>query len=388
VEMIIHYVKVEGLLGRNGTVYADFHEDLNIITGRNGAGKTTFLKLCWYLISGSISQALSEISFDTVELKTSKYHLILKKISSNTCKAEFTDSSGHTQYMEDIYEDADHGFVQIDARDSVSEAVAPLANSLFFPTFRRIEGGYSMPGSKRSRPGLVNRESRELEEAMANLARRMSNADHTFISSISTIDIEALLLKNYADLSEKYNGLQRDISGEIIETIRGFEEESLSQSTPEHGDIKSARDVIYQVRAKIEFMEAERVSIMSPMSAIQNTVTRLFQHSGIQFGARLSFGEAASAVRSDALSAGEKQMLSFICYNAFRKECLTFIDEPELSLHVDWQRNLFPTLLEQNSSNQFIIATHSPFIYSKYPDKEICIDLDSMRGDEHGGVHF
>lgn len=172
------------------------------------------------------------------------------------------------------------------------------------------------------------------------------------------------------------------MSGEIIEAIRGFEEESRSAETPEYGDIKGAREVIDSVRAKIEFMEAERVSIMAPMTAIQKTVTSLFQHTGIQFGARLSFGEAASAVRSDALSAGEKQMLSFVCYNAFRNNGITFIDEPELSLHVDWQRNLFPTLLEQNSSNQFIIATHSPFIYSKYPDKEICIDLDAMRGDE------
>jgi predicted ATP-binding protein involved in virulence len=48
-------------------------------------------------------------------------------------------------------------------------------------------------------------------------------------------------------------------------------------------------------------------------------------------------------------------------------------------LHVDWQRQLFPTLLSQGISNQFIIATHSPFIYSKYPDKEILLGYD--RGD-------
>ena len=56
-----------------------------------------------------------------------------------------------------------------------------------------------------------------------------------------------------------------------------------------------------------------------------------------------------------------------------------FIDEPELSLHVDWQRLLFPKLLSQSTNNQFIVATHSPFIYSKYPDKELLLDAD--RGD-------
>jgi predicted ATPase len=72
-------------------------------------------------------------------------------------------------------------------------------------------------------------------------------------------------------------------------------------------------------------------------------------------------------------------MLSFIAYNAFYRDAVFFIDEPELSLHVDWQRQLFPTLMSQEASNQFIIATHSPFIYSKYPDKEILID--AHRGD-------
>ena len=72
-------------------------------------------------------------------------------------------------------------------------------------------------------------------------------------------------------------------------------------------------------------------------------------------------------------------MLSFLCYNAFSENTPIFIDEPELSLHVDWQRLLLPTLLEQGAGNQFFIATHSPFVYSKYPDKEILLGDD--RGD-------
>ena len=49
------------------------------------------------------------------------------------------------------------------------------------------------------------------------------------------------------------------------------------------------------------------------------------------------------------------------------------IDEPELSLHIDWQRALLPALLEQGTSNQLILATHSPFIYANYPEKEILL---------------
>jgi predicted ATP-dependent endonuclease of OLD family len=68
--------------------------------------------------------------------------------------------------------------------------------------------------------------------------------------------------------------------------------------------------------------------------------------------------------------------LSFVCYNAFLKDAVVIIDEPEISLHPDWQRRLIPTLKSQNSANQFILTTHSPFIYSKFPEREICLSDD------------
>ena len=86
----------------------------------------------------------------------------------------------------------------------------------------------------------------------------------------------------------------------------------------------------------------------------------ILQYKGIRINEAITLGEEDGAVESDKLSAGEKQMLSFLCYNTFSENAAIFIDEPELSLHVDWQRLLLPTLLEQETGNQFFIATHSP----------------------------
>jgi predicted ATP-binding protein involved in virulence len=104
-------------------------------------------------------------------------------------------------------------------------------------------------------------------------------------------------------------------------------------------------------------------------------ITTIFQHKGINLS-NLTVGEVNNAISSDKLSAGEKQMLSFICYNAFTKDHTIFIDEPELSLHPDWQRSLVSTLLNQGNNNQFFMATHSPFIFSKFSDKEIILSQD------------
>jgi predicted ATPase len=113
---------------------------------------------------------------------------------------------------------------------------------------------------------------------------------------------------------------------------------------------------------------------------LSELIAKVFRYKGIKLADPVTLGEAREAIASDVLSAGEKQMLSFLCYNAFANQACIFIDEPEISLHVDWQRILFPILLQQSTGNQFIVATHSPFIYSKYADKELV--LSPERGVE------
>ena len=66
----------------------------------------------------------------------------------------------------------------------------------------------------------------------------------------------------------------------------------------------------------------------------------------------------------DKLSSGEKQLLillfSAVAWN--KGECLIFWDEPEISLHIEWQRKLIRVIRQLNPNMQLIIATHSPSI--------------------------
>lgn len=248
-----------------------------------------------------------------------------------------------------------------------------IGSSLFFPTFRRIEGGFSIGSSSLLgglRPG--GRGRTEIEEALISLSRRLTVERHEFVSAISTVDIVSLLMRNYTEMSEISNTLQKNTSQEVIDQIKKYQKDSNIELLPQleldvRGAVSKADEVLDAIKSKVENMEIERSRIMAPLDAVRVLVEKIFQHSGIKLGNRLSFGDAATAVNSDMLSAGEKQMLSFICYNAFFRDSVVFIDEPELSLHVDWQRQLFPILHGQGTSNQFIVATHSPFIYSKYP---------------------
>jgi len=73
----------------------------------------------------------------------------------------------------------------------------------------------------------------------------------------------------------------------------------------------------------------------------------------------------------DLLSSGEKHVLRVLVDALFAQENSLIIDEPELSLHVDWQRSLISHIRTINPNAQLIVATHSPEIMADVPDENV-----------------
>jgi len=367
--MIIKKIHVAGLFGKPGEVLYKLNPDLNIITGRNGSGKTTIIKLAWFIVSGNIVHALREVSFKSCKIETDIYTCTVIRTGPVNCRITLEIGGNIFNYEDDPGDPDEEPFLEY-AEDKVQDLLMETGSSIFFPTFRRIEGGFTLPAEASSRtrvPSWAGGKS-DVDDVLSSLSRKLTNNEHIFVAAISTQDIVGLLLKRYAAFSEKINNFQQDVTRSVIDKIKQYQSSQAADVT--------ADSLLSETRDDIEKIEEFTSQTMRPLGAVRALVERLFQHSGISFGKRLSFGDAAAAVNSDKLSAGEKQMLSFICYNAFYSHSVVFIDEPELSLHVDWQRQLYSILQSQNSQNQFIFATHSPFIYSKYPDKEMALGQD------------
>ena len=51
------------------------------------------------------------------------------------------------------------------------------------------------------------------------------------------------------------------------------------------------------------------------------------------------------------------------------------IDEPELSLSIDWQRRLLPDIIRSGNCNMLLAVTHSPFIF----ENEFDMDAKEIR---------
>lgn len=66
----------------------------------------------------------------------------------------------------------------------------------------------------------------------------------------------------------------------------------------------------------------------------------------------------------DALSSGEKQMISlFARLYLYPGRKIVLIDEPELSLSIDWQRKILLDIVNAPSCVQVVAITHSPFVF-------------------------
>lgn len=73
----------------------------------------------------------------------------------------------------------------------------------------------------------------------------------------------------------------------------------------------------------------------------------------------------------DALSSGEKQILIIFANSILLsgKEKVFIVDEPELSLHLNWQERFVDDIRSLKTGAQFIFATHSPEIIAGYENK-------------------
>ena len=383
---MIRYLKVKGLNKRLDGEF-EFNEDLNIFTGPNGSGKTTLLKLLWYLISGHLEQILAEIPFHSIIIQTDLFNFSMKSVELDrfTFDYSFGEEEGRHEFIIINAETRRIDRKDVDMVKVIEKRIARTTKqSLFFPTFRRIEGGFSRVAANSEMMFRIS-SPEMLQDSMLRFSNEVSINGHKFIASISTEDLGELLTQKYADIYEEISTRQSQVLEDISKEIRNNPDKDKVSEIPQ--DASTLLDAIQKVNK-------EREQLSKPFSVLSELSRKILRYNAIHITGRvvggettegitleeggdgITVGEAKDAISSDQLSSGEKQMLSFLCYNAFSKDTTIFIDEPELSLHIDWQRLLLPTLLDQSTGNQFFIATHSPFIFTGYQHKEIPLKND------------
>ena len=107
--------------------------------------------------------------------------------------------------------------------------------------------------------------------------------------------------------------------------------------------------------------------ISRPKTRFQDMVDDLFSETGkkiVRTENEIRFSQIGETLVPYQLSSGEKQVLAILLTVLVEDEqpYVLFMDEPEVSLHVDWQQRLIDLILELNPNVQIILTTHSPAV--------------------------
>ena len=99
----------------------------------------------------------------------------------------------------------------------------------------------------------------------------------------------------------------------------------------------------------------------------QDIVDELFRDTGkkmLRTENELRFTQIGEVLLPYQLSSGEKQILIILLTVLVEDNMpyVLFMDEPEVSLHLEWQKRLVDLCLELNPNVQIILTTHSPAI--------------------------
>ena len=85
-----------------------------------------------------------------------------------------------------------------------------------------------------------------------------------------------------------------------------------------------------------------------------------------------SFANNQEEIELSMLSSGEKQIVSLFSrlYLESDTKCILLIDEPELSISMNWQKMLLPDIMRSSNCSLLLTVTHSPFIFDNEFDND------------------
>ena len=123
-----------------------------------------------------------------------------------------------------------------------------------------------------------------------------------------------------------------------------------------------------RIIAELQAGNAEAAQQLSlKKKRFQDIVDELFEETGkkiVRTENEIRFSQIGEVLMPYQLSSGEKQMLAILLTVLVEDDqpYVLFMDEPEVSLHIEWQKRLIDLCLELNPHVQIILTTHSPAV--------------------------
>lgn len=161
------------------------------------------------------------------------------------------------------------------------------------------------------------------------------------IDSIAKVDLNLVTELDWQlfQLQRKYLDYQVNIGNRIIDVLQSGEPDAAARAQ----------------------------AISEPKKRFQDIIDDLFTETGkkiVRTENEIRFTQVGETLFPYNLSSGEKQILA-ILLTVLVEDNLPYVllmDEPEVSLHVEWQKRLIDLIMELNPNVQVILTTHSPAV--------------------------
>ena len=217
--------------------------------------------------------------------------------------------------------------------------------------------------------------SRQLDATLAASSRTSQTLDRSFPSrlfqEVSAMDTEDELRDRYAEQLELRSRLAN------IAILDSSADLRLPERTLQEWERRVLRTYLNDAADKLKTFQP----LLDRLELLREIVNERFLFKKLEFDQKqgFAFADEDSGMRVDLrhLSSGEQHevVLMYDLLMNVKEHSLVLIDEPEISLHVAWQKAFLDDLDRVSSltSLRFIIATHSPQIIGSWWDRAISL---------------
>lgn len=383
--------KIEGLAGRQNPFRCKMDRHTNVFFGLNGCGKTSLLKILHSAMSNDAS-ILARVPFKAASVTI--YSLNFKRSFIRTIEKKVTKEPEPTIEEETEIRIDDRGVIQTAERrikrmrwktkPAIKGATTTDWAHQYLPTSRLLLGRNDIP------PWIVM-------GAHERTAMSEEQIDFLFAESIKHLWIKYTsgLLSGIRKAQEA--GLA-SILRAILAPPKGPSCRSNSELETHQAYVRMKKFVSRQGSARLLSSEKkfrlrynEDAALRSVVYDIDKTEQQIEEASAprnrleelvkslITGGKEVTFSDKSIDIKTSSgsdigvssLSSGEKHVLRLLVETLLAGESSIIIDEPELSLHIDWQKRLVGMMQELSPKAQLILATHSPEVMADIPDKHI-----------------
>lgn len=138
---------------------------------------------------------------------------------------------------------------------------------------------------------------------------------------------------------------------------------------------------IKKIVSMAEEMEKQKEQCLKPIELFLNTINDFIKNADDKKELKIDeYGNlyfqtiySSNKISVQHLSSGEKQLVIFFANLIFsvkgNSSGIFVVDEPEISLHLSWQKIFVEKALNINKNIQLIFATHAPELIGKYRNK-------------------